>query len=58
MRRSHTEKNGKDAGAERDVLSDNKTPMDRFKAIAKRLVRVSKAELQREENRYRERRKK
>jgi hypothetical protein len=52
------EEASKGAGAESDALSDEESPMDRFKAITRRLVRVSKDELQEAEDRYRKRRQK
>ena len=52
-----TERRDRDGvAAEREVLTDDQSPMDRFKGLARRLVRVKKAELRDADARYKERR--
>jgi hypothetical protein len=59
-RKSRTER-GSDSsagGAERDYAQPSNHPMDKFRALAKRLVKVPRVELQAKQEQYRNSRKK
>jgi hypothetical protein len=53
-RRSRTEKSDKAEAVASSDLADAPSPMDRFKSVARRVVRVSREEYAEAERQYRE----